>query len=243
MTNGIMFQGSYTYSVSKDTRSFDPTFSTVRTGTSQQASSTPFDLQNRFNNYAWSDFDRRHSFAGFYVVELPFGKGRKFGAGIPTALDWVIGGWQVSGTGSYASGKPFTVYSGLFTVSDLVSSPANCTGCSRNLGSIVEENGTNFFFDASERAQFSAPAPGEIGNTGRNFFVGPPRFETDISLSKKFKFGERYAFSVRVDAKNFTNSVSHSKPTQNVRSSVFGRSRDSVQIGARTIQLSGRFTF
>ena len=47
MTNGIQFQASYTYSVSRDTRSFDPTFSTVRTGTSQAASSTPFDNNNR----------------------------------------------------------------------------------------------------------------------------------------------------------------------------------------------------
>ena len=160
-----------------------------------------------------------------------------------TALDWLIGGWQVAGTGSYASGKPFTVYSGLFTVSDLVSAPANCDGCPRDLGQITQENGTNFFFDAAARARFSAPNPGEIGNTGRNYFVGPPRFEMDASLSKKFKFSERYSFTLRFDAKNVTNSVSHAKPTQNVRSSTFGRSRDSVQVGARKIQLSGRFNF
>ena len=79
LSNGLAYQGSYVWSISKDTRSFDPTFTTVSTGTGQSASSTPFDNNNRDLNYAWSDFDRRHVFNFTYIYELPFGRGRKFG--------------------------------------------------------------------------------------------------------------------------------------------------------------------
>ncbi|MBK9154151.1 MAG: TonB-dependent receptor, partial [Chloracidobacterium sp.] len=74
MKNGISFMGSYVYSISKDTRSFDPTFTIVSTGTAQSAGSTPFMNSDRSLNYAWSDFDRRHVFNASFVAELPFGR-------------------------------------------------------------------------------------------------------------------------------------------------------------------------
>jgi hypothetical protein len=80
---GLGFQVGYTFSKSSDTRSFDPTFSTVTRGSftnpagiGQSASSTPFDINNRRLNYAPSDFDRRHVLQATYVYELPFGRGR-----------------------------------------------------------------------------------------------------------------------------------------------------------------------
>ena len=63
MNKGLSFQLAYTWAVSKDSRSFDPVFTTVATGTSQTAANTPFDNLNQDLNYSWSDFDRRHRFA------------------------------------------------------------------------------------------------------------------------------------------------------------------------------------
>lgn len=245
ITNGIGFQVGYTYAISKDTRSFDPVFTTVARGTAQSASSTPFDINNRRLNYAWSDFDRRHALQANYVVELPFGKNRKFFSDIPGVLDYVIGGWQLAGNVLWVSGRPFTVYSGFNTFSNAVSSTANCSGCTRNMGSVVQELGTNYYFTAEQRAMFSIPAPGEIGNTGRNFFIGPPEFRTDVSLSKKFRFTERYSFDLRVDATNLTNTPSFAAPNAVTSSTTapFGRIRESVVSFARRIQFSGKFNF
>ena len=243
LKKGLSFQVGYTLAESKDTRSFDPTFTTVSRGTNQSASSTPFDNNNRRLNYAPSDFDRRHALQAIYLYELPFGKGRTFASEIPTALDWVIGGWQLAGTFNLASGRPFTVYSGFNSFSNVVSSIANCNGCSRNLGNIIQESGTNFYFSAEQRALFSIPAAGEIGNTGRNFFIAPRQFQTDASLSKKFRFTERYSFDIRVDAQNLTNTPSFGLPTATVSSGTFGRIRDNVVSGSRRIQFSGKFYF
>ncbi|MGD9564261.1 MAG: TonB-dependent receptor [Pyrinomonadaceae bacterium] len=243
MANGIAYQVAYTLSESKDTRSFDPTFSTVSRNNNQSASSTPFDINDRYLNYSWSDFDRRHVLQATYLVELPFGRGRAFGSDIPRALDWVIGGWQLAGTFFWGSGRPFTVYSGLNTVSNVNQAFANCDDCPRDLGGLVERNGTWYWFSEEAEARFSQPAPGELGNTGRNYFIAPRTFQTDASLSKKFRFTERFSFDLRVDARNLTNNASFGLPTATANSSVFGRIRTSVTSFSRRIQISGKFNF
>ena len=132
------------------------------------------------------DFDRRHVFQWNFVAELPFGKGKRFlnNAG---KLDRVLGGWEVTGYGRLTSGRPFTAFSGSNTVSNVNQSTANCTGCSRGDGSpfLDPASGLIWYFDAAERAKFSAPGAGQFGNTGRNYFVGPHYFEIDASLLKR----------------------------------------------------------
>jgi carboxypeptidase family protein/TonB-dependent receptor-like protein len=240
---GLGFQFAYTFSKSKDNRSWDPSLSTVSTGSVQSASSTPFDLRDRNLNYTWSDFDRRHVFQGTYTYELPFGKGRKFLSGMPGILDHIIVGWETAGTVLWMSGRPFTVYSGINTVSNVVQSTADCNGCTRNSGQLVLESGRNFWFDTATRSQFAPPAPGTIGNTGRNFFLAPNYFQWDSSLSKKFRITERVNFDLRVDARNVLNHPSFDNPTAVITSTIFGRINDSVTNNARRIQLSGKLSF
>jgi hypothetical protein len=245
MTRGLGFQVSYVLSKSRDTRSYDPTFTTVSRGSVQSASSTPFDNNDRSLNYAWSDFDRRHALQGTFVYELPIGKGKMIGGDMAKALDFIVGGWQIAGGLNLASGRPFTVYSGLNTLSNVVSSTANCNGCTRNSGTLIQELGTNYWFDAATRANFSAPNPGEQGNTGRNFFIAPYQFGLDTSLSKKFSITERIKFDLRVDAKNLTNTPNFAAPNAVLNSGTapFGRIRDSVTNSSRRIQLSGKISF
>lgn len=240
---GLGFQVGYTLSRSKDNRSWDPSLSTVSTGSVQAASSTPFDLRDRSLNYTRSDFDRRHVFQGTYTYELPFGRKQMFGSGMPKILDYIIGGWQTAGTVILMSGRPFTVFSGINTVSNVVQSTADCAGCTRDQGSLVLETGRNFWFDSADRALFTVPAPGSIGNTGRNFFRAPRYFQWDASLSKKFAITERVAFDLRVDARNVLNNPSFDNPTAVINSTIFGRINDSVTNNARRIQLSGKLSF
>ena len=243
ISNGLGFQGSYTYSLSKDNGSFDPTFTVIGGSTAQSGSSAAFDINNRDLNYAWSDFDRRHVFNLQYVWELPFGKGRKLGSEIPLAADWLIGGWQLAGLVNYSSGRPLTVYSGLFTFSNTITTPANCDGCPRDLGGVTEESGTSYLFNAEQRSRFSQPAPGEFSNTGRNYFIGAPDFRADMSLSKQFRFTESMNFELRIDAKNVFNAVNYGLPTTTVNSSTFGRIRTTIDSSSRRIQFSGKFNF
>jgi hypothetical protein len=243
LTKGIGYQLAYTFSKSKDTRSFDPTFTTVSRGAVQSASSTPFDINNRHLNYAWSDFDRRHVLQATYVAELPLGRGKAFLGHIPRPLDWIIGGWQLSGTVFWGSGRPFTVYSGLNTFSNANQSFANCDDCPRDLGGLVEREGTWWWFSEEAAEKFSQPDPGELGETGRNYFIAPRTFQTDASLLKKLRFSERYSLDLRVDAKNLTNNASFGLPTTTQNSDTFGRIRTAVTSFSRRIQISAKFNF
>jgi hypothetical protein len=68
-------------------------------------------------------------------------------------------------------------------------------------------------------------------------------FQTDLSISKKFKITERMNFDLRADMRNLTNHPSFDNPTAVITNTIFGRINDSVTNNARRIQLSGKFNF
>ena len=243
--NGLAFQFAYTLAKSMDTRSFDPTSTVVSTGTAQSASNTPFDLRNRYLNYARSDFDRRHVVQGRWNWELPFGKGKAFGRSLGGGVDRIIGGWQVSGFLTVLSPRPFTVWSGQYTMSSVVTSTANCTGCKYDMGSPFDDaaSGYKWFFNQSQIAMFSNPAPGSMGNLGRNAFNQPMRRSMDMSLIKRIQITERHRLEYRLESTNFTNSVSFAYPTTSIASSTFGRIKDSTVSGSRKIQMALKYNF
>jgi hypothetical protein len=260
---GLLMQLSYTLAKSMDTRSFDPAFTVVArttsaTNASPSAQNTPFDIRNRRLNYARSDFDRRHSFQGYFVYDLPFGKGQRYLKDAPGIVNQILGGWEIANSIIWQSGRAFTVYGGAFTLSNAVLSPANCNGCDPSMGNVVLNNGVNFIFTPDQIAQFTTPAPGEIGNTGRNFFTGPTFFNLDMTIRKKFRFGEKRNLEFRADINNLTNHPSFEFPSSNSSgiglqspgftgtpslNGTFGRIRDSVNSNSRRIQLGIRFTF
>jgi hypothetical protein len=245
-TDGLTYQVSYTWAKSLDTRSFDPTQTRVGTGTAQSATSTPFNVTDRSLNYARSDFDRRHALQGSLVYELPFGRGRRFGHDWNGVVDRAIGGWQISSILNLSSGRPFTVFSGTNTVSNVQQSPANCNGCSPGMGHVAYDaaTGNPFLFNAAERGLFSAPGPGELGNTGRNYFDLPHNFNMDIGIGKKTTLIEGHVFEVRLEMQNAFNNVVFSLPNSSViTSGTFGRERQGAINGGRKMQLAMKYTF
>ncbi len=242
-TRGFGFQVSYTLAKSEDTRSFDPAFTVAGRGTTFTASNTPYDINNREANYARSDFDRRHAIQGYFTAELPVGRNRRFLGEVNSAVDQIVGGWELSGIVRWFSGRPFTVYSGINSLTQVVQSPASCNGCSSNLGSISLENGRNVFFNAQQRAGFFAPPAGELGNTGRNFFTGPPLRQLDLVLAKRFKFDESRNLEIRFEAQNATNTPSFDFPTSVISNTAFGSVGGAVVSGSRKVQWAAKFNF
>jgi hypothetical protein len=250
LSNGISFNVAYTWAKSLDTRSFDPTLTVVGTGNASTAPDTPFDINNRRLNYAPSDFDRRHALQTNWVFEVPFGKGKRFLGGARGVMERIVGGWEISGFGRVTSGRPFTVFAGTNTVSNVNQSTANCTGCTSGEGTPFVDTGANsgntgfiWFFNAAQRAQFSAPGAGQLGNTGRNFFVGPHFFDLDSSLLKRVPVSERFKLEFRADATNLTNSVSFGPPTTDITSATFGRIRSTTTSSSRKIQVGAKLYF
>lgn len=243
-SNGASFQFSYTLSKSMDTRSFDPTATVVSGGTLQSAGDTPFDLHNRYDNYALSDFDRRHAIQGQWTYELPFGTNKKLLSHVPGAVNQVVGGWEVAGFVTVFSPRPYTIWSGAYTFSSVVTSPANCTGCSSDMGTPFSgPGGYVWYYNSSQLSQFSIPDAGTLGNTGRNAFSQPWLKDVDMSLIKRFAITERHKLEFRAEATNLTNSVSFGYPTTSVTSPTFGRIKDDVVSGSRKIQMALKYNF
>lgn len=250
--SGFSFQASYTLSKSEDTRSFDPAFALANRGgdngtgrAGQSAASTPFDNNNRDLNYARSDFDRRHAVQGYALYELPFGRGRRWGREWNKVADFFLGGFQMGGILRMYSGRPFTVFAGSNTLSQVVFTPASCNGCSPDMGSVVLENGRNVFFTAEQRAQFFVPAAGEFSNVGRNFFTGPRFFNLDLTVGKRFRFAERRDLEFRMEVQNATNTPSFALSDANsaLTSGSFGQVLGTTTSTSRKVQFAAKFNF
>ncbi len=241
--NGYSYLVGYTFSQSKDTRSYDPAFTVVSTGNNQSASSTPFDIFNRDLNFALSDFDRPHVFQSQAVWELPFGQGRRFASGVGPITNLVISGWTLSGQMVSQSGRPMTVYAGTNTLSNIVQTPADCSGCSRDMGSVHDEEGIVWYFTPEDRAKFSTPDAGQMGNTGRNYFRGPGGTFVNMSLAKRTRVVGNQILEIRADSTNVFNHPIFGFPTLTTTTSTFGRIRNAVTSGSRKIMLGVKYYF
>jgi hypothetical protein len=241
--SGYSYLVGYTLSRSKDTRSYDPAFTVVSTANNQSASSTPFNIFDRDLNFAPSDFDRTHVFQAQAVWELPFGQGRRFASGVGRVTDLLISGWTLSGQMVSQSGRPMTVYAGTNTVSNIVQTPANCSGCSRNMGSVHDEDGIVWYFTPEDRAKFSTPDAGEMGNTGRNYFRGPGGYFVNLSLAKRTRVVGNQILEIRADSTNVLNHAIFGFPTLTTTSATFGRIRNAITSGSRKIMLGVKYYF
>lgn len=253
--HGLMFQAAYTWAKSTDTRSFDPTFSRVGRGSSSfSASSTPFDLHNRKLNYAPSDFDRTHVFQAFWVYELPFGHGRRFGSQWNSVVDRILGGWELGGVGIIESGRPTTIYAFSNTISQVVRTPANCSGCSSGLLQLRFDPtiGTMSYITPETFAKFSNPAPGTFSNVGRNAFRLAGYKTSNLSIGKKTRITERQSLETRLEIQNVTNSEEYDQMASAlITSSAFGNLNPAVMNAfgislsstPRRMQISVKYSF
>jgi hypothetical protein len=246
-SRGLQFQGSYTFAKSLDTRSFDPAFTTAGTGNAQSASSTPFDIYRRYLNYARSDFDRTHVFVGYALWDLPFGKKGLVGRDAPAAVQRMIEGWNVNGVVTLQTGRPFTVYTGSNQMSNVLNSTANCTGCSRDMGTLDKTSavfgGVPGYFTAAELAQFSQAAAGDLGNTGRNYFNGPGGWNVDFAVLKRTTIRERWNLELRFEFFNVFNHPVFGFPTAILNSTTFGRVRDTITNESRKVRVGAKINF
>jgi hypothetical protein len=161
------------------------------------------------DSYSVSDFDARHVINANALVQLPFGKGRKFLNGINSWADSVVGGWQIGGIFRWNSGLPFN------NLIDLAGWATNwqlrsSTVRTRPIQTSITANGAggspNLFSDLQALRTSVRPAkPGETGD--RNVFRGPSFSQLDMNLGKTFKmpWGENHNLQFRWEVFNVFN--------------------------------------
>ena len=177
------------------------------------------------------DFNRDHVFVANVIYELPFGKGKSYLGDSSKAMNYVVGGWQISNTTNWSSGLPWTPSIGeCGNVTDTGPCRPNVArgGLHTSVGPLDPVHHTRTFFtplaplsypsadtlaigtDACSLARptdgtFTLPNCGQIGNLGRNSYLGPSGFYDDMSLTKIFAVTERFKAKFIVNAYNIFN--------------------------------------
>jgi Carboxypeptidase regulatory-like domain len=164
---------------------------------------------------AWGpvDFARDHVFVANTVYELPFGKGKTYMGGISRAMDYVVGGWQLSNTTNWSSGLPWTPsFNECGGEEDVnVCRPNKGSGSLHlGVGPLDPVAHTRYYFHpvaniVSNPGVFTDPGIGNLGNVGRNSYHGPRGFYSDLSVAKAFAITERVRAKFIMDAFNVFN--------------------------------------
>lgn len=182
ISHGVQFNASYTYSHSIDNNSRNAEGIVLQ------------DSNNLASNRGSSDFDVRHRFVINTIYDLPF-KGNR-----------LVAGWELATIVTAQSGNPFTVVMATGAITGIVNSVRpNFTG-----PAIITGDPFNWFANAA--AIFSVPAPGSVGNLGRNTFVGPGFTDVDFSIVKNTKLTERLNLQFRTDAFDLFNHPNFGQP-------------------------------
>jgi hypothetical protein len=201
-------------------------------------------------DHASSDFDLRHTVTGAITYDFPerhSGIGRWFG------------GWAIDGVTRVRSGFPISVfdneqYQGV--------AMANAFRPDRLLGQPIWIDDPAA--PAGRRlnaAAFLAAAPGVQGSLGRNSITGFGMGQIDVAIRREFRWKEKRAILVRLEAFNALNQANFADPVKYLSSAVFGQSTSMLNLmlgtgspgsglaptlqtgGPRSLQASVRFRF
>jgi hypothetical protein len=217
-SGGLEFDLNYTFSRSIDDGSNAERVSTFEGGGfASQILNSWFPRQNR----AVSDFDTTHIVNANWVYQLPLGRGKRFGAGMGSFANAIIGGWTLSGLWRWSSGYPFSLLSPEWATNYDLETPAVPTSRARPKtgGYIVAQagggTGPNVFqdpgiTDASTNANaainlFRPAYPGEGGL--RNGLRGPGTFDIDTTVAKSWAIREGQLVKFSWSMFNVTNSA------------------------------------
>ena len=201
-SRGVQFEGSYVWAKNIDD------------GMSHQ------DAYNIRGDRTLVDIDIAHRFVISHIWELPFGRGRRFGAGAAPALNFLLGGWQFNGITTFQTGTPLNLTAnntaGLFNIK----TRPNNNGKSGRLPGPVDRR-LDRYFDTSV---FSQPPPFTFGNLAERLpdIRNDGQRSFDLSVFKEFRPVEKLRVEFRTELLNAFNTPRFGNPNTGVTSSSFG---------------------
>ncbi len=234
-SKGYGFGVAYTLGQSKDNASEQLS--------TQGSNAFPQNARDFSGWYGYSDYDVRHRVAVNYVIELPFGKGKKWATdGFGATL---LGDWTLSGIFTFRSGRPYTVnQSGNNVGTNMTGLPNQIgdpeTGVDRSCNSETDCAAVVKWFNPSA---FQAVVSGNFGNEQRNQLRGPSYKSFDFTLQRRLGLGKRVGAILRWDVFNAFNTVNFGLPSRNLTDTANVGTITSLGGDPRLMQVSLRLTF
>lgn len=177
--------------------------------------------------------ERRHILTASGIYEIPFGRGRKFGAHIPRAVDLAAGGWQLSAIYSFVSGPPLTLVVGGATLGNGVNARPNIVGDPN----LANPSAAQWFNPAA----FTAPAAHLFGTSAPGVVTGPASHVLSTGLMKNFNFTESKYLQFRWEMFNALNEVNLGTPVTTIGLATTGSITSAAD--PRQMQLALKFVF
>ncbi|MBI3679673.1 MAG: TonB-dependent receptor [Acidobacteria bacterium] len=197
-------------------------------------------LQNPLNRRlerALSAHDVAHRFIMSGAYELPFGRGRAIGSGVNRWMNYLVGGWEVSGFYTLQGGDPLQVSQSGGQLWNGTQRP-NLIADPSTTGRMQDR--LNSYFNSSA---FSRPDRDTFGTAPRYLNYRGPRINTvDAALLKGFTIREGQRFEFRLEASNATNTPIFGDPSTSYGSSSFGQITG-AKVGSRNVQLGFKYYF
>ncbi len=169
-----------------------------------------------------SDFDLTNQLNGNVIYELPFGRGKSIGAGMPFWLNEAVGGWEISSIPEWHTGYPYSANSNAFVTGFATLAPATLIGPSGAAKVKIhggEGQRLNAFQNpAAALAAFTGPTGFNVGQ--RNILRGPGFFNVDLGLGKTFPiYEDKVNLKFRCDAFNAFNHPNFGLPNVDITQS------------------------
>lgn len=245
LSQGVQFDFNYTYSKSIDISS-DAERIDAWSGLGGQIINSwdPNALR------AVSDFDAKHQMNANWIVELPFGKGRRLAGGSHGPLEAIIGGWQLSGLARWTTGFPTSASNGAtWPTNWQLGGEAVQIATPHPKTTIRSDGSVNLFpqdlpvTDAG-LGPFRHDLPGESGT--RNNLRGQGFATLDMGLSKRWKMPhlESHSLLFRWEVFNVPNLKRFDVATVNndISSTSFG-TYSGLYTNPRVMQFALRYEF
>ncbi len=226
--HGLDLQANYTWSkcLSNSLGYFGAYGDEEGSGEQQNEGGQNF-FQNEYNpvgDYGRCTIDAASAFNAYALYDLPFGKGKMFGSTVPTAVNEIIGGWNVSLDSTFRSGFAVTPYDGSYMGSanpasaSALTAPsyvprASCVaGQSFGQSPQTVQVGSSIGVANLNPAAVTYQADGQFGNCGAGVLRGPHLKTADLNLNKAFPITEHTDLRFMAQFVNLTNTPIFSIP-------------------------------
>jgi hypothetical protein len=189
----------------------------------------PQDFHNLDADYGYSAYHQPYNSTTSFVIDLPFGQGRRYMSDANAFADAVLGGWMVAGINTIAPGEMVTLtYTP--TPAQMVSGIQQDFRGANNYRPNVsgdplvpeaERNINNWLSRTTVTAPTDPSQP--FGNAPRNNVRGPMLWQVDMVMSKRFNMPWRNgAFEFRAEFFNLLNRTNFRAPNGNRSAGAYG---------------------
>jgi hypothetical protein len=164
------------------------------------------------------------------IYDLPFGRGRHFGANAPKAVMFLLGNWQVGGEYTYFQGAPLSFGNDIYLGAPLNYNASNANGPAFNTSAFVTAS-------AQQPADNIRTFPALFNNLRIDSMNN-----INVNLTKSFVVHENIKVQFRAESYNVVNRPLFESPNMTVTATTFGYITSTTN-SPRAIQIALRLTF